>query len=707
MTKFEVEKRNVNLEVQATLIDVNKEKEVPQAAAYAFTTGGRLLSKEALTAQGQGKLNLTLNGSTKSVRVIVGPDVDMEDIKIDELLRRGAKDQIVRIKPNITQTKLDFQIVPTDWLCWLRSLYIVKGTLEKRQLIDGTTIDLPVCNATVEVYEVDPFPIIIPRIPDTLIEKFRNIILNPINPPIPPEQFSLPRPQVNANQELASTIAKTDRFAEVQALAKRTNTAQFRQVILDYTPILRPIFCFYLPVTKKRVATVKTDDCGRFTAFFFNGCNNPDRPDLYFIAKQKIWPFFPEFTIYEPKPVSCHTHWNYQSGTEVKLYTTSPWVKTCDPCPPVIAPNDWVLMMAIGNRSMNTIHGTSTDLLPGTNSTNKGLTEHGAPFGGILRFRLEFDPDLMDNLGIHYYRMSFRKGNTGTFIPMSEAIYRHYTKEVDSELVIEPLKLGPFYLAGKADEPFFKIPKLPNDAIQWSFPNVVEDTANAKWNTYNLGSKPHADYDKGEAWDGAGKYQVKLELFDNNGDLIDIDTMGIQYRVPDVDDLTSTITTDNASTLNLVSIANGDTLKSFNMTVHVDNSKCRAQVDAPILSGTPAGSNCGVMDYDPDNKGASVQLPFSAIHPNGFATYSFKILRGDTNVPPPPPPVVGPNTLLQTGTVPSSPESLSVAYMLDGCTVAGFLEEVKCYAMATDGWNSRLRNLDDEKDRAFVLAPKS
>ena len=66
--------------------------------------------------------------------------------------------------------------------------------------------------------------------------------------------------------------------------------------------------------------------------------------------------------------------------------------------------------------------------------------------------------------------------------------------------------------------------------------------------------------------------------------------------------------------------------------------------------------------------------------------------------------VAAPNTLLQRGTVPSAPESLSVAYWLGGCTVAGFMEETKYYIMATDGWNSPLRNLDDEDDRTFILA---
>lgn len=84
---------------------------------------------------------------------------------------------------------------------------------------------------------------------------------------------------------------------------------------------------------------------------------NPDTPDLYFKAYRAIG-FF-KIPIYAPTPVGCHTRWNYRCGTEVVLYTTSPWARTCAPCPPVEAPDNWVLVMAIGNLSLANIRGAS------------------------------------------------------------------------------------------------------------------------------------------------------------------------------------------------------------------------------------------------------------------------------------------------------------------------------------------------------------
>jgi hypothetical protein len=56
---------------------------------------------------------------------------------------------------------------------------VVRGNLNKRVLIGGTYENFPVCNATVEVYEVDPIWIILPKLPDLVLDKLRDIILNP------------------------------------------------------------------------------------------------------------------------------------------------------------------------------------------------------------------------------------------------------------------------------------------------------------------------------------------------------------------------------------------------------------------------------------------------------------------------------------------------------------------------------------------------
>ena len=55
----------------------------------------------------------------------------------------------------------------------------------KRTTLDGQNIDLPVCDATVEVYEVDPLYIILPKLPKSVLDRLRDIILHPIPLPDP------------------------------------------------------------------------------------------------------------------------------------------------------------------------------------------------------------------------------------------------------------------------------------------------------------------------------------------------------------------------------------------------------------------------------------------------------------------------------------------------------------------------------------------
>ena len=76
-------------------------------------------------------------------------------------------------------------ILPDVWHCWLHGFCVVRGNLNKRVLIGGTYENFPVCNATVEVYEVDPIWIIIPKLPDLVLDRLRHIIVDPRPVPIP------------------------------------------------------------------------------------------------------------------------------------------------------------------------------------------------------------------------------------------------------------------------------------------------------------------------------------------------------------------------------------------------------------------------------------------------------------------------------------------------------------------------------------------
>lgn len=731
------------LTVSAKLLDAEQGgDETPVVEAYAFGAGGRLLDRKKLDARGHATLEISAGKEGQHVKVLVGPSPDeklptTDPPTIASLLRLGAKKKLVHVG-HANPSAVEFTIIRNDWICWILSICSVPGKVVKRVVSGGIAMDLPVCNATVEVYEVDPIWILLPKLPDSVIEKLREIVLRPI-PPFPPEpgpdpapffETTTPKEELPAMREAEftrhhaavapKTLARSVQFpADLQFLARTTNTDQFRLSLVNHAEIIRPILCWIRPfpfVVKQLVATVQTDDCGEFHAFFFRGCHGEQKPDLYFIVKQQVFPlpWFPKTIIYAPTPVHCYTRWDYTCGTEVTIRVTHPLARTCPPCPSVNAPNNWVLFMAIGNTPLSRINGASVPLAATTSDANRGLVDATSPFGGLLRPRLEFDNSLRSDLGVRYYRVSYRQGTSGAFIPLTGVVNRHYTHEVGGDLILEAYNLGPQTVGTTAS--LYEIPPALPPIGQWSLPDVVEDTASAKFATTSLAQLEAP----GVSWTAQGKYQLKVDLFDAAGNIVNVDTLGIKYRVPAVTDLSGDIDTEDAADATLtnglgspgsglVRDEDGDGLKSMIVTVHLDNSRTNAAIPAPSLNGTFASDECGVLRYDPATPG-SVTMRYRGEHPHGlgvegYANYSFTLYRGANALTLPPAPATP--TLPASGRTPLPPVTVtdvqSVTDLLGSCDVAGFSENLYVAALATDGWR-RLSEYDSSAVRAFVLA---
>lgn len=287
--------------------------------------------------------------------------------------------------------------------------------------------------------------------------------------------------------------------------------------------------------------------------------------------------------------------------------------------------------MAIGGLGLNHIYGASPNLAGSVTAANRGLTDGGAPFGGLLLPRLEFSNEL-EAAGVRYYQLSWRRGSTGTFLPLAGEVHHFYRHDL-------------------------------------------------------VGS------------DVGGPYQIKVDLFDGHGQPVDIAALGIVYAVPEDPDAGGAINTVDAATLGLV---HGN---SMIITLHVDNNRCYAAIDAPTIGAAAADPCCGVLTYQ---AGDSVTLAWRTLHPNGFANYTFGVVRGTASVPTVP--IVSGAPLIATN---PSPVAVSVAHLLndnlppgcvvDGCPVAGFSENLYVNALATDGWTSEL-GYDASAVRAFVLA---
>ncbi len=717
MTSKTKHQHPVEIKINADFIQPEKAQQLPDTCAYVFSQGGRLLCCEKIIPEKPVVLKIARGKEPSSIRLLIGPTLVEDKINQAELLRRGAVNKMLRVDKNI---QLDLPLYPGEWLCWLRSFCLVKGVMLKRTMVDGVPIDMPVCNAHVDIYEVDPLPLVIGRLSPEMLEKLRESLRE--KPPIDPiDPIGVPLPDIPQPPQ-PLPIFEGAKFA-LKSLTVNSNIEQFRNTLLSNAelikPIIWPILCnfFNRPVTMQKVASAVTDDCGRFQTTYFVGCNNPDKPDLYFKATQKLFGLF-DIIIYEPKPVNCFTHWNYACGSEVKLYTSSPWAKVCTPCAPVVAQNNWVLVRAIGNLPLSRIRGCSVALSATTNNDNIGLnmrlidftratdddpdnTFRESPFGGFLRLRIEFDNSIRESLSVKYYQVSFRRLESVTlnplteFLPLTAEIHRHFSYEIehtpgdegthpDTHLVEEGFILGPQTVDGTPN--LFEIPPALPEKGQWTFPDLTEDLINAK---FPASLAPAAE---------AGKYQLKIDLFDENGVKVNIDNIDgqqIHYVVPrDADPSSSSaLFTDEAAALNLIEVGE-DGLKSFVMPLHIDNNECTAVVGLPELDGMSANS-CGVINYQDQN--ANVNISFTALHPNGFANYAFTLKRGVTDLG---------GDVGQAGVATGDfINSNSVSQLLSAdCPVAGFSAHLHVDAWATDGFG-QIDAYDAGDHMGFALTP--
>jgi hypothetical protein len=156
----------------------------------------------------------------------------------------------------------------------------------------------------------------------------------------------------------------------------------------------------------------------------------------------------------------------------------------------------------------------------------------------------------------------------------------------------------------------------------------------------------------------------------------------------------STNLTDGLHTIEIEFVnAVGAIIETSNsVTIHVDNNHCVAALSTPTLNGAAADPNCGLLHYT----GATalpVDMPLTATHPTGFATYFFQVVKGVNGI-------IGVG-----GSVPApSPVMSPASTLLGTCTIAAFGEYLYVAASANNGW-SRQSQYDASAAIAFVLAP--
>ncbi|GIK64582.1 MAG: hypothetical protein BroJett018_23760 [Chloroflexota bacterium] len=734
-------RRKFDLVVRVDLKGAGPDEQLPETTAYAFDANGELLDTAPIK-EGRARFQLDTAYRGKTLRVIVGPPTDKEQIpSLRSLRRQQAYERRISLSRQVDD--LAIEIFKPDWWKWLLCSCTVRGRIFKRvTLPNGTVVELPITNTLVTICEVDKLWYILPILPDDILFRLRDDILDLIRRPIPipepdpgpifppnppgpdPAPFSaalMPRAMTRAiNRAVAFENQALSRFqlldqeskSRVLAVYSASTADDLRIGLSQITDIISPLICwldilspYYYDVDC--IKSVWVDENGEFETTILYPCFG-DKPDLYFKASQ--WQTSGFVNIYQPS-VRCSTYWDYECGTEVNINVTSPAAIPSTPPTPVDPHGigTWVMPMAVGGTF---IWGTGN---PDPTLTGwvrpDGLTDYGgitgAPFATTLGFRLVFSQNIPEN-GLRYYRWAYRKGSSGTWHHMNATVVRHYVKDAPDpssvtghHISLPTTPMGPFTVFGKdnlftfkPDNPPPPDPSDPPGTLTYWPPDEVGDIYHAYLNTASLPP---------DVLTAAGQYQIRLEVFNAAG-VCQSHGGSFSFIVPISNDLVNGIDTRVAQSSEIVSeVTGGETFSGFVFNLHIDNNPCEAELHLVHIGSTAVADECGFLRYELP---ADLTVSFRAHHPNDFATFGMTVVRGQT--PLPAVSASGGVGALSAGLYSGDGDGnftadIPIEDFLGTCSNAAFAQHLGVYGTATNG-HGRLTNFDRGDLQAFALA---
>jgi len=744
------------LRIEAETLDVRKDEEAPQLVAYVFGQSGKLLGRNDLD-NGKGSLPAPKLKEPESLRVVVGPPIDSEDggEVLAALTRLDAPELHLR-----SDEIKDVLRVPVDryrWGCWLR-FCTVRGKLLKRVTTGGLHVDLPVCGAEIEIYEVDPIPVIIEKIPDIYLERIRDLIRKPWPPPDPPEERfrgGIPFPPPGGGDPvpfLGGLVRKAGRGVggfERQAIGIAPVRQELRALLADMGA----------GENAEKLEAAAADDDERIFEFAGGEDEGVD----------------PEEVEGSLRALAENGAIRAAAGTSLSAFKSS-LLANLELVRPLIC---WlwpaVTTQLVATATTDECGKFSARIYVGCSSDQPDLYFKAYRRMGFFRVQIygptpigchtwwnyacgsevtlittspfaQTCPPCQPVIGPDHWVLAMAVGNTslaaihgtGPNVPTTPVGHTAANSpwgdgspfggdlglrfEFDNTI---PPDLGVRYYRVRWRKAGTMNPWLDLDTTIWRhYAHWVGSTLMIE--PYKLGPQPvsgtpnlfemppalppvgqwviaDAVGDTTSAWfpsaakapAGGGEGLYEFELTLFNGAGAAVNATSLGIVYVVPKTVDLTTTIETKNAASLGLVTNG----RLYYQLYIDNNACSGAIDAPTINGTPADPDCGLLRYGPG--ATAVDLPYTAKHPFGYGTYGFSVVRG-TNPRP--------NASVPSGTpVNGSPWTHTVnttaSYLLENCTIAGFAETLSVIAMATNGW-SRQSQYDFYAVRAFALAPQ-
>jgi hypothetical protein len=705
-------------------LDKQNAKNSENLVVYVTGKNGAIVESAPLRS-GEAKLKTSSAQLKNDLRlfVISKPPKEIEGFELNEqrLIKAGAWQPGIHIRDGLIQLPLlpDF-----EW--WPFRFCFIKGNVSKEFIIDGHPEVRPICHARVHICEVDPIWIIWPKIPDQIIIKLRDSILNShirlphfpdtpiVVPPIGPD----PSPEDFVSSELLITNkrsfrSKQPRFSplpkEVLESLQVDSADLLRINMQRHIHLLHPFICMwphFWPFFYRcdHIRTLETDCNGNFSTNYFY-FNTGDKPDIYVWIEVYIngqW-----VTVYRPSK-ACGTRWNYVCGSDINIRITDPRVGLCD-CHEL--EGDYIWMKSVNtNTSIRRVQQNNAASAQIANA--RGLTDFEgrgniSPFGASFPLVVQFGSGYPQG-NVTHYRWKYTRLTDASLTPvpfneniMEGQVGKTYLYPVTSggNTVVArgSFDMGPNYVNAKAQY------KIPHSEAALDVPAIptaeYEESRTRSIQTNTVGMEN-------------GLYEFTFELLNTAGNVVGINPSN--YLVDLMNPPALGIVTEPAAGLpeNYLILQGGQAV-GFRFVIRIDNQVCYADVLDAVVDGTSSDSVCGVGEYS--NKATSnCQLRFLAGHPQDFAHYNFHVTKGNSNN------LAIANSenlagLAQNGYSRTTliiggaerdrfAKNIAVNDMLGACTMAAFAENLHVRASHTNG-NVRLENYDRSDTAALALAP--
>ncbi len=676
------------------------------ASVFVFDAHGTLVAAAPLKG---GETSVSIPEELAgSERVFVGPTPrpGQKPFTIDDLQRLHAYQPAVTI--DAKSATVDLKAIPqTLWKYWLWYLCRIRGKVVKS--VNG--VDFPVCNAQVRICEMEPFWLILQRLPDDQVLKLRDDVLRAFaTPPAAAKPAARPPAAPAVQPETIQLSALHAVPAATITSLQASSAVVLRQSLAANLALYRPFFCVWpwwwlLFERCVEIGTVMTDAQGAFDLDHWQLVG--EETSVYVSVQYSIGGVWTN--VYAP-PLACNVYWNYACGSDITIRVTDPRVPACGSDPNL--PGKDVVLMTIGN-----------DLSP-VQIGSTGLTNAGGPLGGSVEPHVAFSRNALIGSGITHYRWSYRRltlsdgttnANVSGYTPITTPVYRHYAVLIPGS---PPSLSFPTELMGPdpayPGKDLFKIQPTVQPGDGWIVLDARADTATAFFLTDVLAANPD---------DAAGQYELKLELF-RNGNAVNFSDEGIGTHLAAIAAPfgSQTVTTNPADPSHLFT-AGGKTV-AMRWVLWVDNNVCHGNVADVQVTGGALGP-CGFYNLPAGNpQNTAVTVSFMASHPHNFASYDFDLARGSSGVitalsADGPVGGSGANGYNRVGTGTTFARTY-VAHdlfnIVDGgpapnCDRGAFAEYLYVTAWATDGWD-RLSYLDGPRGapgeiglKAFALTP--